>query len=153
MDQTGTGQTDHTEERLRRLEDLEEIRTLYVDYGRHLDSGDPDAYASLFARGAKLRLGAIMRADGRDEIRQAAATLVGERPEGVRSSAHVLGSPRIELDGDTASGECVWAAVSKGGDGEVKVLVGRHFDQLVRENGRWRFSLRRGVFDVGSGLS
>jgi ketosteroid isomerase-like protein len=147
-----TDRSDDIEARLRRLEDLEEIKTLYVDYGRHLDSGDADAYASLFARSAKLRLGAIMRGDGRDEIRQAAAALVGQRPEGARSFAHVLGSPRIELDGDTASGECVWAAVSKGRDGEPKVLVGRHFDQLVREEGQWRFSLRRGVFDVGSGL-
>ena len=27
-------------ERLQRLEDLQEIRALYVDYGRHLDAGD-----------------------------------------------------------------------------------------------------------------
>jgi uncharacterized protein (TIGR02246 family) len=145
-DPDGTGSV---EQRLRRLEDLEEIRTLYIDYGRHLDSGDPDGYASLFARSAKLRLGAAIRGDGPDEIRQAAAALVAQRPEGGRFSAHVLGSPRIELDGDTASGECVWAAVSKGDDGQTRVLVGRHLDQLVREDGHWRFSLRRGVFDVG----
>ena len=35
-------------ERLRRLEDMEEIRRLYVDYGQHLDAGEYDEYAELF---------------------------------------------------------------------------------------------------------
>ena len=48
-------------ERLRRLEDMDEIRQLYIDYGRHLDAGDAAAYATLFARDAKLRLGPVMR--------------------------------------------------------------------------------------------
>jgi hypothetical protein len=30
------------------------------------------------------------------------------------------------------------------------VLVGRHVDELVREDGRWRFAVRRGFVDVGA---
>jgi uncharacterized protein (TIGR02246 family) len=136
--------------RLARLEDLEEIRRLYIDYGRHLDAGDRAAYAALFARDAKLRLGPVLRADGRDEIERAAAKVVKLAPDGSKSSVHLLGSPLVELDGDTATGECVWAAVSRNDDGTPRVLVGRHVDRLVREDGRWRFARRAGLIDIGA---
>jgi uncharacterized protein (TIGR02246 family) len=136
-------------ERLRRLEDLEQIRQLYIDYGRHLDAGDADAYAALFASDAKLRLGPVMRADGQEDIRRAAAATIGRSAESGRRSVHVLGSPRVELDGDRATGECVWAAIPEPRDGSQTVLVGRHLDELVRENGRWRFAQRRGLIDIG----
>ena len=140
-------------ERLRRLEDIEEIRRLYVDYGRHLDDGDPVAYASLFAREAKLRIGPVLRADGREEIARAAAQMLGNRSPGEeKSSVHLIDTPRIELSGgDRASGECVWTAVAKGKDGAApSVLVGRHVDEFVREDGHWRFAVRRGFIDIGA---
>lgn len=134
--------------RLHRLEDLEEIRRLYVDYGRHLDAGDAGGYASLFARDAKVRLGPVLRADGRAEIERAATDMLRRVREAGRS-VHIIGTPAVELHGDTATGECVWAAVSEH-DGATRVIVGRHLDELVREDGRWRFLVRRGVIDVGS---
>jgi uncharacterized protein (TIGR02246 family) len=139
-------------ERLQRLEDLEAIRRLYVDYGRHLDDCDPVAYASLFARDAKLRLGPVLRADGREEIERAANQMLGNLAAGEeKGSVHLIDAPRIELSGDTASGECVWAAIGRGTDGAApSVLVGRHVDQLVREDGHWRFALRRGFLDIGA---
>jgi ketosteroid isomerase-like protein len=149
-------QTTHTltelGERLQRLEDLEEIRRLYVDYGRYLDDADPVAYASLFARDAKLRLGPVLRADGREEIQQAATRMLSDLAAGdERHSVHLIDTPRIELSGDTASGECVWAAIGRGTEGaEPSVLVGRHVDNLVREDGFWRFSVRRGFLDMGA---
>jgi uncharacterized protein (TIGR02246 family) len=137
-------------QRLQRLEDLEEIRQLYIDYGRHLDTGDAESYALLFARDAKLRLGPVMRADGREEIERVAAATVRPAPDGAKRSVHVLASPRIDLAGDAASGECVWAAVSRAEAGAPNVLVGRHVDELIREDGRWRFASRRGYVDIGS---
>jgi hypothetical protein len=50
--------------RLRRLEDLEEIRQLFTDYGRHLDAGDVQAYAELFADDGEVLLGPIGRDPG-----------------------------------------------------------------------------------------
>ena len=38
------------EERIERLEDLESIRKLFVEYKRHLDARDWHAYSLLFAR-------------------------------------------------------------------------------------------------------
>ena len=139
-------------ERLQRLEDMEEIHRLYVDYGRHLDDGDPVAYGSLFARNAKIRMGSVLRADGREDITRAASQMLGNRPP-VRRRARSTSStpPELSCRGDTASGECVWAAIARGTDGAApSVLVGRHVDEFVREDGRWRFALRRGFIDIGA---
>ena len=136
-------------DRLRVLEDLTEIRQLYVDYGRSLDGEDVEGYASLFAQTAKLRLGGVMRGDSRDEIAAAAASVIRSGPDGVRRSVHVLGSPHVELDGDTATGDAVWVAILRSESGPPTVKVGRHVDKLVREDGRWRFAERRGYLDIG----
>jgi uncharacterized protein (TIGR02246 family) len=135
-------------ERLRRLEDLEEIRQLYIEYGRRLDGGDAAGYAELFSRDAKLRLGPVMRGDSRAEIERAVTRLL-KSMEGADRSVHVIGTPTIDLGQDTASGESVWVAYSQPAGGAPAVLVGRHVDQLVREDGRWRFAQRRGLIDVG----
>jgi uncharacterized protein (TIGR02246 family) len=137
------------QDRIRRLEDMDEIRSLYVDYGRNLDAEDPAGYASLFARDAKLRLGRVMRADGREAIERAAASVIRSGPNGERQSVHVLGAPHVELDGDTATGEAVWVAILRAEGGPPTVRVGRHVDKLVREEGRWRFAERRGFQDIG----
>jgi uncharacterized protein (TIGR02246 family) len=137
-------------ERLKRLEDMDEIRQLYIDYGRHLDAGEPVAYAALFARDAKVRLGPVMHANGREEIERAATPMLQPAPDGSKNSVHLLGSPRVEITGDAASGECVWAAISKSETGPPVVLVGRHVDKLVREEGRWRFAQRLGFIDIGA---
>ena len=134
---------------VRRLEDMEEIRRLYLDYGQHLDAGDFEAYASLFARDAKIRLTPALRADGRDEIRRVASENITPG-HGGRGAVHVIASPRIDLDGDRASGDCVWLAAAIKPDGTPNVMIGRHLDELVREDGRWRFASRKGVLDVGA---
>jgi uncharacterized protein (TIGR02246 family) len=136
-------------EKVKELQDLNEIRQLYIDYGRHLDAGDPVAYAALFSRDAKLRLGPVMRADGREDIERAATAMLRRDPDAAKS-VHLIASPRIELAGDTASGECVWAAISSSEDGTPRVLVGRHVDELVREDACWRFAKRVGLIDVGT---
>jgi hypothetical protein len=137
------------EERLKRLEDLEEIRALYIDYGRYLDSSEVAPYAMLFARDAKLRYGPVMRADNREEVAQAAAKVMQPASDATRRTVHLLASPSIALNGDTATGECVWAAVSASEAGP-RMLFGRHIDELVREDGRWCFAKRRGLVDVGT---
>ena len=147
---TDTAQLDAVLQRLQRLEDIEEIRKLYVAYGRHLDDGDAAAYAGLFAREAKLRLGGVMRADGREEIEKVAANVVAPLAASEHKSLHILASPVIEVEGDRARGECVWAAVSaRGGSGPAITLMGRHVDEFVREDGHWRFALRKGLLDLG----
>lgn len=137
-------------EQVQRLQDLEDIRQLYVNYGLYLDACDADSYAMLFAKNAKMRYAPVITGNSREEIKEGATKIMRKAPDGSRRVAHVLGSPKItELNGDTAKGECVWSVITVT-NGVSKILVGRHLDELVREDGEWRFSLRRGVVDVGS---
>lgn len=143
-------ETGSIEQRLRHLEDLAEIHQLFVDYGHHLDAGDFAGYADLFAADGEVRLGPMGSAKGRDEIRSLMeAALAGM----VGTSYHVITSPRVQIDGDTATSEVMWTVVQHGPDGTPVVpMIGRHRDELVRENGRWRFRLRRGFVDIPSAM-
>jgi uncharacterized protein (TIGR02246 family) len=136
------------EHRLQRLEDLTEIQQLFIDYGRHLDHGDFAAYAALFAEDADLLLGPVAKARGRAEIEAVMSqALAGQ----VGSSVHIISSPIIHLDGNSATAEVMWTALHRGDHGEPVVsMVGRHLDDLVREDGRWRIRRRRGLIDIPS---
>jgi uncharacterized protein (TIGR02246 family) len=141
---------DSLAERLRRLEDLEEIRQLFVDYGRHLDAGDVHAYAALFADDGEILLGPIGRAKGRAAIIE----LMTKVKEGASTASyHLITSPVIRLAGDRATSDVQWTVIRPGADGTLKVsMFGRHEDELVRERGRWRISRRRGRVDVPASL-
>jgi uncharacterized protein (TIGR02246 family) len=137
---------DALDARLRRLEDLEEIRQLFVDYGRHLDAGDVEAYADLFADEGEVLLGPIGRAKGRDAI-VALMTKVKERA--ATASFHLVTNPVVRLDGDRATGEVLWTVIKPDASGNLEVaMFGRHVDELVRERGRWKIAKRRGRIDV-----
>lgn len=142
------------QKRLQVLEDIEEIRKIYVAYARNLDLGDAAAYAALFARDAKLRLG-VINADGREAIEEGAWKVVGGRDGNqapkTHRTLHLIASPTIEVDGDTATGECVWVAVTakEGGDPSIPHM-GRHLDRFVREDGKWKIKSRKGVLDLGA---
>lgn len=139
---------DDVERRLRRLEDLVEIQQLFVDYGRSLDDGDVDRYASLFTADGRVDLGPIGRAEGRTGIRKLmAAALDGL----VGHSFHLVTGPQIELDGDEARASVMWTVIHRDGHGAPQVtMIGKHHDHLRREDGRWRFAERRGTIDIPS---
>ena len=140
MTETGFSQ----EGRLRRLEDLEEIRQLFVDYGHLLDLGDFAAYAQLFAEDGELMLGPLGRAKGRREI-EAMMARVG----GAGASLHLITSPMVTLDGDRATARVMWTVINRAEDGTPLLgMVGHHEDELVREGGRWRFRRRRGFVEI-----
>jgi hypothetical protein len=131
------------EARLRRLEDLEEIRQLFVDYGHFLDLGDYAAYARLFAEDGELMLGPIGRAKGRQEIE----TMMGR--VGGAGSLHLITSPIVTLDGDQAVARVMWTVINRAEDGTPFVgMVGHHEDELVREAGNWRFRRRLGFVEI-----
>jgi 3-phenylpropionate/cinnamic acid dioxygenase small subunit len=135
-------------ERLQRLEDLEEIRQLFIDYGHYLDSGDFAAYGGLFADEGEVLLGPVGRAKGPADIE----ALMRRTMEGARgSSFHIVSNPIIELDGDQATTEVMWTVVTRDGQDRASVtMLGRHRDRLTRQRGRWRFLRREGFIDVPS---
>lgn len=141
---------DDLQDRVRRLEDNLEIQQLFIDYGHHLDAGDFEAYALLFAKEGEVLLGPLGRAKGRDEIR---ALMKKTLSGAVGQSFHVISNPMIALSGDTATSEVMWTVVRRAEDGHPSLsMIGRHRDELVREDGRWRFSKRRGFVDIPSAM-
>jgi len=55
----------------------------------------------------------------------------------------------VTLDGDRATSQVMWTVIHRGKDGQPRLtMVGRHHDELIREDGRWRFHKRRGTVDI-----
>ena len=132
--------------RLRRLEDLEAIRDLFVEYGRALDAGELEAFAALFTEDGHLQLGPLGSASGRSAI----VALMAKAIDGlVGSSFHIISSPTIRLDADTATSEVMWTVIHRQPDGSPRLtMTGRHRDELVRTVDGWRIARRRGFIDL-----
>ncbi len=127
-----------TADRVRRLADLEEIRTLKSSYCRWVDTGydaagdDPARFAELFAEDGVWAVSAEP-ARGREEIRQRAAA-------SRRFKLHLAANPIIELDGDRATGAWHVLVPSTAADGSAVWLAGTYDDDFVRTNEGWRFA-------------
>jgi len=134
------------EARVARIEDLLAINQLFIDYGEHLDAGNFDAYAQLFAEDGEVRLGPMGNATGRADIQALMTATLGER---IGETFHIVSSPRITLDGDRATATVMWSVASMADDGLARVtMVGHHLDELVKHDGRWFFQRRKGVVNL-----
>jgi uncharacterized protein (TIGR02246 family) len=136
------------ETRLRELEDHAEIGRLLTAYGRYLDSGDFEAFGQLFSVDAELALGPGMRATGKDAIVEMMRTRLAER---VGKVFHIISSSVIHVDGNEATSEVMWTVAVADPDVPSRIAVtgvGRHRDNLVREEGRWLIRRRRGYQDL-----
>ena len=135
------------EARLRRLEDIEEIRTLMLDYGRFLDARDLPAYSKLFAKDGEW-VGGFGTAKGPEEILAFMQKNLGTGPN--RSNTfHILSNFEIEVKGDTATAWSRWTFVVPGADGKTTISqAGRYDDIFVREAGHWKFKRRTASNDT-----
>jgi uncharacterized protein (TIGR02246 family) len=135
---------DDLERRLARLEARDEIRALLMAYRRALDTKDFDAYAALFGSDGVFTAGDFV-ATGPDEIRAMLESMVPEFLAAVAGDdLHVMCNVEIEVDSDdTARARSTWVYVVRG-EGDVPQLskLGHYEDDLVREDGRWRFARR-----------
>jgi uncharacterized protein (TIGR02246 family) len=140
-------------DRVRRLEDLEEIQNLFFEYKRALDGKDFKAYAELFTADGEFVAGEI-RAQGRDGIRSLVEAMLGNLLGAeLGQDFHLVVNPSIELDRqrpDRATAEVTWLYVVRGDDGEPKLSkLGHYEDSLVRDgDGRWRFQTRNAPTDI-----
>jgi SnoaL-like domain len=72
---------------------------------------------------------------------------------GIGSSFHIISSPQVQLDGDAATSQVMWSVVTRDDSGHAALtMIGRHRDDLVREDGRWKFARRRGYVDLPTAL-
>jgi SnoaL-like domain len=139
--------------RLRRLEDLEQIRQLFIDYKHVLDGKDFSGYASLFAEDGEF-VAIAGGARGRAEIEAMVAAMPGTDllAANVGDDFHLVLNPQVQLDADDpdrARAQSTWAYVVKGDDGgPVLAKLGHYDDELVREDGSWRFLRRAAPMDI-----
>jgi uncharacterized protein (TIGR02246 family) len=125
------------EERIRKLEDIEEIKQLKARYAAACDKNyDADAIAALFTEDAVWDGGALGKAEGREKIRK----FFRRAPEFFSFAIHNVMNPIIEVDGDCATAQ--WyllqpATMAKGN--QAVWLAAAYDDRYVRVGGQWMF--------------
>jgi uncharacterized protein (TIGR02246 family) len=132
--------------RVQRLEDIEEIRGVLLDYGRHLDARDFAAYSRLFAKDGEW-VGGFGTVQGPAAIQAFMEKNITGPNRG--NTFHILSNFRIEVHGDSATAWSRWTFVTPGADKKPAIAqAGRYDDTLVRENGHWRFKRRVASNDI-----
>ena len=131
-------------QRLRRAEDMLAIRRLLIDYAWTQDARDFAAYAALFAREGEWINGGVVHR-GPEDIRKMLDGIYGTPAPGYvnRESFHITTNIEIGLNGDHATARSRHLLFTRGPDGRPKpTLAGEYRDELIREDGAWKF-LRR----------
>lgn len=122
---------------LDRLLSIEELRRLNDRYVSLIDGGHLDEFAALFQNATWKGL------DGSESIRtwlEENVILYGETPK----THHLVSGLRIDVDGDSASGESIITVLQQHPEtGVVSVItVNDYTDTYVRSRGVWRFATR-----------
>ena len=132
--------------RIQRLDDIEEIRTVLLNYGRYLDARDFAAYSRLFAKDGEW-VGGFGSVRGPAAIQAFMEKNIPGANKG--NTYHLLSNFVVDVHGDTATAWSRWAYVTPGADGKPVIAQGGHYDDtLVRENGRWKFQRRVAPVDI-----
>ncbi len=132
------------EVRVQRVEDQLEIQRLLIEYGRRLDAKDYAGYAALFARDGEW-VGGFGHFTGPAAIQKMLEDKLGKAAPGYinKTSYHLMSSPIVTVTGDTATAESRYLFFTASPDNKpVPTLAGRYVDQLVREDGVWKFRRR-----------
>jgi uncharacterized protein (TIGR02246 family) len=135
--------------RVQVLEDREEIRALILTYGQAHHHRDYRTFASLFAANGEW-IGGLGSAKGPDAIFSLMDKSIGHDPLPAGSGTfHVMTNDQIVIDGDRASSTTKWIYITAADDNSPKLTyLGHYDDELIRENGRWRFLRRQSVSDI-----
>ena len=132
--------------RIQRLEDIEAIRNVLLDYGRYLDARDFSAYSKLFSKTGEWA-GGFGTVKGPAEIQ---AFMEKNLPGANRGNTfHILSNFVIEVNGDRATAWSRWTFITPGVDGKpIASQAGRYDDVFIREDGRWKFQRRLASNDI-----
>lgn len=113
-----------------------EILDLAARYSQATDHGDGEALAATFTEDGVF--------EGAGEPRKGRAAHIesanAPRPPGL-VMRHFISNPIIQGDGDAAT-MLVYVEVKNLGAEAKTLLVGRYHDDLVRQNGAWKFARR-----------
>ncbi len=126
-------------------DDREEIRALIHSYADHIDDGDLEAVADLFAD-ATIVAGNGMEFSGRDELLELWRNSVVLHEDGRTDVCHVISNLTVTIDppGDTAGASSYVTVLQARPGFELRpIAVSRHRDRFAKVDGRWRFVERR----------
>ena len=134
------------EERLQRLEDIEEIRQLKARYCAGCDDDhNADTLTALFVEDGIWDTPSLAYCEGHEQIRQFMNDLAASGR--IRNSAHMVMNPQIEVTGDTATGHWRFVMAYTGnapdGSGQFHRIIGYYQDDFVRRDGKWYFQCLR----------
>lgn len=121
--------------RLRKLEDLEDIRDLRLTYHQLINEGDFGGVAKLYTDDARVDLDVAGSATGRDDIKALYETV----PDSLDFVKQFIHNHIVRVDGDQATGISYMEAryVRKGDSG----MLACEFDERYRrEAGTWKMS-------------
>ncbi len=133
------------EARLRRLEDIEEIRVLKATYCDLCDAGldderNRDALVALFTEDAKVDFG--MGDGSRFEGKPGLQIFFGQLiPSSVSFCMHMVHNSVIEVDGDRGTGRWYFEAPTTNAVTEKpQWMAGRYIEAYRRVDGSWKFA-------------
>ena len=133
--------------RVKHLEDLEAIRSTWLDYCNRLDVGDMEGLGDVFTTDATLEMdGLAPSVDGAYQGRQSIIddfyrrVGVASPSSGARfSTGHISTNMQIDLAGDSATTLAYFFEIVD----DNLVLIGTYQHGVVRQADRWRFSFLR----------
>ena len=125
------------EARLKRLEDIEEIRLLKARYARFCDDDyNANLLAPLFSEDAVWDGGALGHCEGREAIHD----FFSKASSAIPFAIHHVTNPEIIVDGDQAEGRwLLWQPCIHSNGDQALWMAGGYQDQYQREDGEWRF--------------
>jgi len=121
------------EERIRRLEDLEEIRDLRMRYHYYINEGRYEDMPELFTEDALIDFGSVGTARGKEQIRAFYAS-AGKSLDLIVQFIH---NHMVEVNGDAASG-IAYLDARYAREGVSMIVAGRFTETYVRSQSGWR---------------
>jgi hypothetical protein len=154
--------------KVQKLEDVQEISNVLIDYGRALDSRDFKAYAALFAKDGSWSGGLGTVSGGPPAIYDFMVSRIGGGRQGNNgggnantgraqggggvgfgSTYHIMSSFKIDARGDAATASSRWAFVTAARGPGIQV-AGRYEDTFIREDGIWKIKSRQAFNDLAA---
>ena len=133
--------------RVATLEARDQIRELFANYGRTLDSRDFKAFAALYAKDSEYVGGGGAAAHGPAEIANQLESVLKANASG--ANLHVFSNEKIEVHGDNATSLSRGAFYVQDAAGQpVALIYATYKDELVREDGQWKFKRREVIGDI-----
>lgn len=129
------------EQRVQRLEDERSILQALYAYGHGLDYGLEEAFLDAFAEDGVLHWPSKPGIEGQAALR---AAFRNHTHAPAAYHKHFLVEPRIEVDGDRATVQSMFARLDRYGGVPNLRSYGRYLDIMIRcKDGRWRIKERR----------